>query len=393
MERSVTVNAASAPFVVRDAVALPPSGVVAVEGRARRRDAYPIRVTRSVPALVEHVRELIGDAKVALITDRTVMALHGPALLDAFAESGVDAVVSALRPGEVSKSLDNALGLWDWLAHSRLARRDAIVTFGGGVVNDLGGWVASGYMRGLPYLNLPTTVMAQLDAAVGGKVGVNHAVAKNLVGAFYNPVGVVANVAFLTTVDDRHLRAGVAEAIKKAVIASPAYWDFLEVNADAIMARDLDALEQLVVCAAAIKTTLIERDPYEVDLRRPLNFGHTIGHPLETVTGYGPLLHGEAVALGMVAESRIAVDRGLLDVATYERIVQLLRRVGLPTRAEELSVPIAIEAVIAAMDKVRLIRAGSLRYVLPVALGATLIADDVTDDEARRALRAVGGRA
>ena len=214
--------------------------------------------------------------------------------------------------------------------------------------------------------------------------------AKNLLGAFYQPVGVTSNVGYLETVEDRHLRAGLAEAIKKAIIASPAYLDFIEANVDAILTRDLGALERLVRCASTIKTALIERDPYEDDLRRPLNFGHTIGHPLETVTGYGPLLHGEAVAFGMLVESRIAANRGLLPEQTLGRIIELLRRAGLPTMASDLPAEIAAGEVIGAMEKVRLIRAGSLRFVLPLRFGETVIADDVSGREVQQALRESG---
>jgi 3-dehydroquinate synthase len=246
-------------------------------------------------------------------------------------------------------------------------------------------------MRGVPYINLPTTLLAQVDEALGKKVAVNHPLAKNLLGAFHQPVAVVANVSFLRTTSNRHLRAGLAEAIKKAIIASPQYLEFIEDNVDALLvARDDEILERLVISAAAIKTELIGRDPYEADLRRPLNFGHTIGHPLETVTGYGPLLHGEAVAFGMVVESRIAADRGLLDEDAFERIVDLLRRCGLPTTARDLPARIGADAVIRAMDKVRLIRAGNLRCVLPIGPGETVIADDVTEDDVRSALHAAG---
>jgi 3-dehydroquinate synthase len=229
-----------------------------------------------------------------------------------------------------------------------------------------------------------------VDGALGGKVAVNHPLAKNLIGAFHQPTAVVANVGFLQSTSGRHLRAGLAEAIKKAMIASPAYWRFIEENADAILARDPGALVRLVRSAAAIKTELVGRDPYEDDLRRPLNFGHTIGHPLETITGYGPLLHGEAVALGMVVEARIAVRRGLLATDLLERLVTLLRRCDLPTVAADLAAPADGPAVIAAMEHVRLIRAGSLRFVLPVALGETVIADDVEEAEVCRALRDCG---
>jgi 3-dehydroquinate synthase len=375
---------------VRDAVPLPTAGEPLI-ACAERRDRYPIHVTSTMDGLVDRLAGALGDGTaVTVLTDESVDALYGATLVRALRAAGFDPLVRAIPPGEPSKSLDQAVALWHWLAESGAARRDVLVTFGGGVIADLGGWVASAYMRGIPYVNLPTTLLAQVDGALGGKVAVNHPLAKNLIGAFHQPAAVIANVGFLASTSGRHLRAGLAEAIKKAMIASPAYWAFIEERAEAILARDPAALERLVRCAAAIKTALVERDPYEIDLRRPLNFGHTIGHPLETVTGYGPLLHGEAVALGMVVESRIATDRGLMAPDLLERLLVLLRRCGLPTAAADLPAPVSGPAVLAAMEHVRLIRAGSLRYVLPVDLGETVIADDVGEDEVRRALRDCG---
>jgi 3-dehydroquinate synthase len=378
-------------FRVTDAIPLPAHGAL-VTGRATREDAYPIVVCRTFADTIDRVVDWIDGAAVAVITDDVVEALYGATLLRALREAGKDPLVRVLPAGEASKSLEEAVAAWHWLAGSDIARRDVLIAFGGGVVADLGGWVASGYMRGIPYVNVPTTLLAQVDGALGGKVAANHRAAKNLLGAFHSPVGVVANVGFLRTTSARHLRAGLAEAIKKAVIASPDYWRFIDESAEALLRCDLDALERLVHAAAAIKTALIERDPYERDLRRPLNFGHTIGHPLETVTGYGPLLHGEAVAFGMVVEARIARERGLADEVLVERLLELLRRCGLPTTASELAVAVDGEAVIAAMDKVRQIRAGSLRFVLPVALGETVIVDDVDEHEVRDALAACGVR-
>jgi 3-dehydroquinate synthase len=375
---------------VVDAIPLPVAGELVV-GRAARQDAYPIVVCRTFEETIAHVVEWLDCSTVAVVTDDVVEALYGSTLVRGLRAAGKEPLVRVLPAGEASKSLDEAVAAWHWLADSDLGRRDVLVAFGGGVIADLAGWVASGYMRGIPYVNVPTTLLAQVDGALGGKVAANHPVAKNLLGAFHSPSGVVANVGFLQTTSGRHLRAGLAEAIKKAVIASPAYWRFIEDHADALLQRDVDALECLVRSAAAIKTALIERDPYERDLRRPLNFGHTIGHPLETVTGYGPLLHGEAVAFGMVVEARIAHRRGLLDERTLERLLTLLRRCALPTTARELPVPVDVDAVVLAMEKVRQIRAGSLRYVLPVAIGETVIADDVEEDEVRDALAACGG--
>ena len=380
----------TSPFVVRDAIAMPAADDAPVRAHAARADAYTIHVTRNLDDAVARLAALLDGAHVAVLTDEVVMRLHGRPLLGALDAAGFDTQASVLPAGERSKCLEQAAHLWDWLAASSIGRRDVLLAFGGGVINDTGGWVASGYMRGIRYVNLPTTLLAQVDGALGGKVAVNHPRAKNLLGAFYQPLGVVSNIDYLRTLEPRHARAGLAEAIKKAVIASPDYWDFIERNVDAILEGDGAALERLVSAATAIKTALIERDPYEEDLRRPLNFGHTIGHPLETVTGYGPLLHGEAVAFGMVVESRIAANRGLLAEATLARIVALLRRAGLPTTAADLPAPVSAGAIVAATEKVRLIRAGSLRWVLPVAFGECLIADDVTDGEVRRALRECG---
>lgn len=377
------------PYRVADAIPLPGPGDEVV-ARAAREDAYPIHVTTTIEAALDRLSGLIEGAAVAVLTDENVEALYGPLLLRGLRDAGKEPLVRVLPAGEPSKSLDQAVAAWHWLAESDIARRDVLIAFGGGVVADLGGWVASGYMRGIPYVNVPTTLLAQVDGALGGKVAANHPVAKNLLGAFHQPAGVVANIGFLRTTSARHLRAGLAEAIKKAVIASPAYWEFIDEHAEAILRLDPSPLECLVRSAAAIKTALIERDPYERDLRRPLNFGHTIGHPLETVTGYGPLLHGEAVAFGMVVEARIAHARGLLGDVPLERLIALLERCRLPATAADLPFAVDGDAVLAAMEKVRQIRAGSLRYVLPVTFGETVIADDVEPDEARDALAACG---
>jgi len=376
-------------FLVRDSLPLPAPGV-ALTARATRTDRYAIHVVHGLEPLLELLVAELGGAAVALVTDETVEALYGGALLAGLRDAGVEVIARSLPAGEPTKSLERAVELWDWLATSSIGRRDVVVTFGGGVVADLGGWVASGYMRGLPYINLPTTLLAQVDGALGGKTAVNHRLAKNLLGAFHQPAAVISNVGFLASAGPRHLAAGLAEAIKKAMIASPAFWRFIEESADALLERDPDALLALVRAATAIKTDLVQRDPYETDLRRPLNFGHTIGHPLETVTGYGPLLHGEAVAFGMVVESRIAVARGLLDEALLARLIRLLGRCRLPASAQDLPVAVDGEALVAALEKVRLIRAGSLRYVLPRGLGETVIADTVGEDEVRSALRATG---
>jgi 3-dehydroquinate synthase len=375
---------------VSDAIAMPLAGDEIV-AHARREDTYPVHVTADPTHARTCLHELLaGAAIVAVISDDTVDALYGPSLRGELRRSGADVLWHAVPAGEASKSLASAVELWNWLAESALGRRDVVLSFGGGVIADLGGWVASVYMRGVPYVNLPTTLLAMVDGALGGKVAVNHPLAKNLLGAFQQPAGVLCDLRYLRSLDRRQLAAGVAECIKKGVIASPEYFAFIEREAGAIVAGEPAALEALVRSAGAIKTALIERDPYEADLRRPLNFGHTVGHPLETVTGYAPMLHGEAVAFGMAVEARIAAGRGWLDPDLLERLERLLVRCGLPTRAAALPPGVTAAALVAAMEKVRLIRAGSLRWVLPVALGETVIADDVTEAEIRASLAECG---
>lgn len=385
-----TTAAPAEPFRVRDAFPLPAPDAP-LEGRARRDERYPVHVTTDRAQTLAHLQAHLGDAThAAVIADETANDLYGAEVVRALRGAGADVRLHVLPAGEATKDLDRAVALWHELAASPLGRRDLIVALGGGVTCDLAGWVASAYMRGIPYVNVPTTLLAQVDGALGGKVAVNHRLAKNLLGAFHQPRGVIADVSYLASLDRRHVGAGIAECVKKAVIASPEYWRFIDSHAGALLDREPDALHTLVRAAAAIKTALIERDPYEIDLRRPLNFGHTIGHPLETVTGYGPLLHGEAVAFGMVAETRIAAARGLAAPELLDGLIDLLRRLGLPAGAADLPRAPGAGALVEAMEKVRLIRAGSLRFVLPVALGETVIADDVSESEVRAALAACG---
>ena len=388
--RQVTARLLS-PDLVRtvDSIGLP-SEAHPVEGRSARDDAYTIHVTTSLRDTAERLIELIGDAKVAIVTDRNVMDLYGPTLVRALERAGIEPEVAVVPPGERHKTLGQASDLLDWLTRTEIGRRDVIVNLGGGVVIDMGGFVASAYMRGVPYVNVPTTLIGQVDAGIGGKLAVNHEVAKNLIGGFFQPLGVISDVSMLATLDRRQLRAGLAESIKKAIIASPAYWALIDRDAEAILRGEAPALERLVHGAGVIKAELIARDPYERDSRRTLGFGHAIAHPLETVTGYSALLHGEAVSFGMVVEMRMAAARGLLTPERLDQMIALLRRVGLPTAAAELPAEVDGARLLAATERIRLIRGGGYRFVLPIDLGETVIADDVERDELREALRRCG---
>lgn len=351
-----------------------------------RSDEYTVRFCQQDEALADLLAEEIGTRRAAIVTDDRVYRLHAGDLLARLHERGIKAEVKVIPEGEASKTVDTARELLDWLSETNIARRDLVVAVGGGVVIDTVGWVASAYMRGIPYVNVPTTLLAHVDAALGGKVAVDHPSAKNLIGAFYQPRSVVSNVGFLRTLDRRQIAAGLAESIKKGVIDSPELFDLIESSADLLLEGDLDALEQVVALSSAVKCRLIGLDPYEIDLRRPLNFGHTVGHALETVTGYGPVLHGEAVAYGMCVASRIAVGRGVLDEATATRLRVLLERCGLPTCLHGVPEPVEPSDVVQALGQIRKIRDGSLRFVMPTRIGDTVIVDDVTDDEVLGAL-------
>lgn len=374
--------------VLRDTVPLPPPDQVIHVGVVHQAD-YPVLVTEGIDDAVKHLVTTVEAChRVALVTDETVADLYGESVVRALDRHGVEAIMLTMPPGEQSKTMHTAERLLDALAHSSMRRRDLLVALGGGVVIDTAGWVASAYMRGMPYANLPTTLLAAVDAAIGGKVAVDHPRAKNLIGAFYQPTAVVCATASLATLGGRHIRSGLAEAIKKGVIASPALFAMIEQELPSILGRQPDALSGLVHAAAAVKCRLIARDPYEADLRRPLNFGHTLGHAVETVTGYGPVLHGEAVAFGMACAARIAHARDWLPDHAFDRIMTLLGRAGLPCTGDQLAVTAAPDAVLAALESIRLIRDGRLRFVLPIDIGATAITDDVTDQEVRRALTA-----
>lgn len=379
---------APAPVRLRDRLPLPRSAEGDVTASADRHDRYTVSVHRHEGDAIERLGAEIDGRRVALISDHTVARLHARRLADALAGTGLDVTMTAFPAGEASKSLTTASRLLDWLAGTALARRDVVLAVGGGVVIDTVGWVASAYMRGVPYINVPTTLLAHVDAALGGKVAVDHPSAKNLVGAFYQPKAVVSNVGYLRTLERRQLRAGLAEVIKKGVIASPDLFAFVERRHDDILAADPATMGRLVHGATAVKCDLIARDPYEQDLRRALNFGHTVGHAVETVTGYRPIAHGEAVAFGMACAARIAERRGLLDPRTSARLTGLLAAVGLPVVIGDLPVPLDPAATVDALRQIRKIRDGGLRFVLPVALGETVIVDDVGDGEIRAAITA-----
>jgi 3-dehydroquinate synthase len=276
-----------------------------------------------------------------------------------------------------------ASSLYDWLQGLTADRNSLIVAAGGGVIGDLAGFVAATYARGLPLFMVPTTLLAMVDSSVGGKVGVNHSRAKNLIGAFHQPVGVWIDTATLDTLPDREYRSGLAEVVKYGVALDADFFASLEEDAAALLHRQPQAVSRVVAHCCRLKADVVERDERELTgLRAVLNYGHTFAHAFETAAGYGGWLHGEAVAAGMVCASRLALRRSLVPAALVDRQRDLLRRFGLPAAPQNWPV----DELLAAMRSDKKSLAGRLRFVLPRRLGEVALFDDVPEADVRRVL-------
>jgi 3-dehydroquinate synthase len=303
-----------------------------------------------------------------VITDETVRALYAAR---AAASLGGASDVLAVPPGEREKTRARWSELTDAMLAAGCGRDTGVVALGGGVVGDLAGFVAATFMRGIPVVQVPTTLLAMIDASIGGKTGVDTSAGKNLVGAFHDPVAVVADPGVLATLAERELRAGLAEAIKHGVVADPAYLERTLAELPQIVGAERGgpeadgSLERLVARSIEIKADVVRRDAREAGVRKVLNFGHTVGHAVEALSGWA-LLHGEAVAIGMVAESGIAERIGVAERGTRARVREAVERAGLPT-----SIPRAIEAeaIVSATRGDKKARAGSAEYALPAAVG------------------------
>ncbi|MGE3818517.1 MAG: 3-dehydroquinate synthase [Isosphaeraceae bacterium] len=313
---------------------------------------------------------VVTDENVASIAQRYAGELDGV---------GIATTTVVLPPGEVTKSLDRAIDLYDELIRIKADRHTAVVAVGGGVIGDLGGFVAATYARGVPLLMVPTSLLAQVDSSVGGKVGVNHPRAKNVIGAFHQPAGVWVDTATLATLPPREMRCGLAEVVKYGVILDVGFFQSLEVGAEAIRSGDSAELRRIVARSCQLKADVVTRDEREeTGLRAVLNFGHTIGHAVETVSGYGGAFqHGEAISVGMVAESRLAERIGWVGPEATARLETLLEGFGLPTSAPGLD----HHALIEAMSRDKKNQKGKTRFVLPRAIGRVELTDAPTPED------------
>jgi shikimate kinase/3-dehydroquinate synthase len=341
---------------------------------------YDIRIGRGLlPRAAGYLRACGLTGRLALLTHPRLNALYGHALAASLREGGYEVVTVSVPASESSKSLRAAQRVYDALVEARLDRTAALLALGGGVAGDLGGFVAATFLRGIAWAALPTTLLAQVDASIGGKTAVNHPRAKNLIGAVHQPAVVLADIETLRSLPAREIRSGMAEVIKTAVIGAPDLFEYLEGNVGAARAGQPEALAHVVGRCAAYKAEIVAADEREMDGRIVLNYGHTIGHAIEAAVGYRGLTHGEAIAVGMTLEARLAVRLGICDGSLLDRQTRLLAAAGLPVRLSQLSRgrPPAREAVAAAMAHDKKARAGRLRFVLPSGWGRTVIRDDV----------------
>lgn len=325
---------------------------------------YPVYVeTGLLGRLGALIEGHLAARRVAMIADAAVHRLYRDGRLGPVTWSG-DALT--FEPGETSKTREEWSRLTDELLRRGYGRDSGVVALGGGVAGDLAGFVAATYMRGVPYIQTPTTLLAMLDASVGGKTGVDTAEGKNLIGAFHPPAAVIADPAALATLPEREFRGGLAEAVKHGVIADSAYVAWIEREAEAILRRDPTALERLVRRSVEIKAEVVSADEREGGRRAILNAGHTVAHALERASSYR-VPHGEAVALGLVAEAALAEQLGTAPPGLAPRITAVLTRLGLPVR---LAPPLSPDAVMPAMASDKKNRARTIRFALPSAVGA-----------------------
>ena len=328
---------------------------------------YPIAIGEGLLANREVLDAHIRARDVLIVTNTTVARLYLGKLTAGLAGRRIAECI--LPDGEQHKTLQTAGWVFDALIAKKMNRDAAVLALGGGVVGDVAGFAAACYQRGIGYVQLPTTLLAQVDSSVGGKTGVNHSGGKNLNGAFYQPLGVITDIDTLATLPDRELRAGLAEVIKYGCVWDPLLFDWLDNNMDLLLARDVDALTYAIARSCEIKATVVAKDEREQNLRAILNFGHTFAHAIEASTGYTAYLHGEAVGVGMLIAASLSHRLELIDAATADRLRDILVKAGLPTEAPRIGAARAWELM--QMDKKVL--GGSLRLVLLEKLGRAIV--------------------
>ena len=342
--------------------------------------SYPVHFrTGALAELTERVAALASTGRVFVVSDETVARLHARGWASALEATGIAVEFATFPDGEGHKTLDTVRQLYDRALAFGADRRTPVVAFGGGVVGDVAGFVAATLLRGVPFVQVPTTVLAQVDSSVGGKTGVNTSAGKNLVGAFHQPSFVFADFALLRTLPQREVRSGLAEVVKHGAIGRPALLDTISGSATALQAGDVEALRRVVMPAVAVKAEVVAADEREEGRRAVLNFGHTLGHAIEAEAGFGPVRHGEAVALGMHFAARWSRRRGALSDGELERLEGALDACGLPGDWQRWITPAVLDRL--ASDKK--VRGEWVNYILLEGLGRPRIVPTELSDVRR----------
>jgi 3-dehydroquinate synthase len=340
-------------------------------------------------AVGSRLRGIAVGSRAVVVSDATVMRLHGAGVVKSLETAGFTVTIVEVPEGEAAKTLRVAERCWDHLLTAGLDRTSTVLALGGGAVGDAAGFVAASYMRGINFVQLPTTVLAQVDASIGGKTALDHPKAKNLIGAFHQPRLVLVDPAVVQSLPDREFRSGLAEIVKHGIVLDADYLEDVERSAPALLRRDLDTLARIIGGSCRLKASVIERDPEEKsELRFALNAGHTIGHALEALTGFARWTHGEAVALGLVAEAYLAERIGMAVMDTTRRQEAVLAAVGLPVRAADVDAA----AVLDAITRDKKARDGRVPFVLAPAIGSFRVVYDIAAGDVRQAVAALGRR-
>lgn len=344
--------------------------------------SYPILIGEGILSeLGPQLKQQPLSRTLAVITSPNIQELYGDIVEKSLVDSGFTPHLLSVPPGEETKSLEWAAKLYTSFLEKKLERKSAIIALGGGVIGDLAGFIAATVLRGVPFIQVPTTLLAQVDSSVGGKVGINHPLGKNLIGAFYQPMLVVTDIGTLRTLPRNEFRAGLAEVVKYGVIADAEFFRYLQENTTEILNQEEKPLLQLIRRSCEIKAQVVSADEREGGIRAILNYGHTIGHAIETLSGYGHYKHGEAVAFGMVYAAFISREMGYADTIDSQR--ELLTRLGLLLNPPELNPEKAIQALF--HDKK--VIDSRLRFVLTEKIGNATISDDVALDIVDKVLK------
>jgi len=331
--------------------------------------SYPIEIGQALLADTDRIARLIKGKHVAIVTNTVVAPLYLAGLRATLLAAGKKVTEIILPDGEEEKNWASLMMIFDHLLAEKCDRKTTLVALGGGVIGDLTGYAASAYMRGVPFVQIPTTLLAQVDSSVGGKTGINHPLGKNMIGAFYQPQAVIADTMTLQTLPDRELSAGLAEVIKYGAVIDASFFDWLEANIGKLMARDSAALTYAIQRSCEIKADVVRQDEREGGLRAILNFGHTFGHAIESGLGYGVWLHGEAVGCGMIMAADLSHRLGCIDAVARDRVSALVQAAGLPVVAPDLGAARWLELM--QIDKKN--EDGQIKFILMNPLGASLI--------------------